>query len=227
LFTIIGLGKSPTDESDDVFVICPASAGSATPARLGVMNWEELGQQLETIALSEDREHRLAEYRRLLADLAPGQEGRAEVLTCLADDLKWDGDLDQGVELYQQAIDDGGRTVLSPHAGLLDIALERGEDDRADELLAVLLDRSRADALVVGDYEWIGEALEAAGRLRAALRWFTIPLRDIQPGDIDLMPEVCLHGRWRVRRALDLPIDAYDESYEVLQEVTAESPVTP
>lgn len=188
------------------------------------MDWDELGDELERIGDTSDRTHRLGEYRRLLTGLSAGQEGYAEVLTNLADDLTTEGSLDEAQLAYQQAVDDGGRTVLDPRVGLLDLALRRGDDERADELLAVLLARSRADELVIGDYEWIGESLEEAGRLRAALRWLTIPLRDIQPGDLDLMPIVCLDGRWRVRRALDLPVDAYDEAREVWHEVNAARP---
>jgi tetratricopeptide (TPR) repeat protein len=188
------------------------------------MNWDELGDELERIGSTPDLAYRVGEYRRLLDGYSPGDEGRAEVLANLADDLTADGQLDEAEVLYQQAIADGGRTVLNPHIGLLSVALERVDEPRADELLAVLLAKSRADQLVVGDYEWIGETLEEAGRLRAALRWFTIPLRDIQPGDIDLMPVLALEGRWRVRRALDLPVDAYDEAREVWHEVNDAKP---
>lgn len=186
------------------------------------MDWEELGDKLEEIGLATDRPDRLGEYQQILAGLPAGTEGHAEVLTCMADELKWQGRLDEAAATYRAAIDDGGRTILSPYTGLLNIALERGADEEVDDLLALLLARSRADGLVIGDYEWIGESLEEAGRLRAALRWFTIPLRDIQPGDVDLMPPGCLQGRYRVRRSLELSIDAYDEAHEVWLEATAE-----
>jgi tetratricopeptide (TPR) repeat protein len=173
-------------------------------------------------------EQRLSEYRRMLATFRPGQEGRAETLSRIADELVEDGQLDAARAAYQDVVDDGGRTILSPLAGLLDIALKQHDDARADELLGRLLAQSRADALVVGDYEWVAEALEEAGRLRQALRWFTIPLRDIQPGDLDLMPAIVLDGRWRVRRALDLPIDAYDDAHDVWHEINdAEDAATP
>jgi hypothetical protein len=186
------------------------------------MTWEELSDELEEIGTVQDRAYRLGEYRRLLAGLSAGHDGRAEVLMCLGDDLLGDGQLDAAQAVYEEARDEGGRTVLDPHVGLLDVALARGDGELADELLVLLLAKSRADELVVGDYEWIGELLEEAGQLRAALRWFTIPLRDIQPGDVDLMPILCLDGRWRVRRALDLPVDAYDESHEVWHELNGE-----
>ena len=185
------------------------------------MDWDELGETIDEISATPGRPARLAAYERLLDTFAPGQEGRAEVLTCLADDLVDDGRLDDAESAYRTAIDDGGRTVLQPRAGLLAVALARGDDAVVDALLAELIVMSRAEQLVIGDYEWIAESLEDAGRLRAALRWFTIPLRDIQPGDLDLMPPLCLDGRWRVRRALDLPVDAYDEAHDVWHEVNA------
>lgn len=190
------------------------------------MDWDELCDALDEIDAEPQREQRLSEYRRMLASFSPGQEGRAETLSRIADELAADEQLEAARSTYQEVVDDGGRTILSPLAGLLDVALQQEEETRVDELLTLLLTRSRADELVVGDYEWIAEALEDAGRLRQALRWFTIPLRDIQPGDLDLMPVIALEGRWRVRRALGLPIDAYDDARDVWHEINdqAESP---
>ena len=188
------------------------------------MDWEALGDELEEIALTPDRAYRLGEYRRLLTVVGPGEEGHAEVLTCLADDLVGEGLLDEARAAYEAAVADGGRTVLDPHGGLLNVALHAGDDALVDELLAVLIAKSRADELVVSDYEWVAGSLEESGRLRTALRWYTIPLRDIQPGAVDLMPVACLEGRWRVRRELDLPVDAYDEAHELLHTVPDSTP---
>lgn len=183
------------------------------------MDWDELGDTIADIVADPSRTSRLVRYEQLLATFSPGQEGRAEVLMCRADDLA-DGDrLDEAEVSYQAAVDDGGRTVLDPHVGLLVVALVRQDVARIEDLLSTLITMSRADRLVLGDYEWIAESLEDAGHLRTALRWFTIPLRDIQPGDLDLMPPLCLDGRFRVRRALDLPVDAYDEAHDVWHEV--------
>ncbi|KAA1376045.1 hypothetical protein [Aeromicrobium fastidiosum] len=188
------------------------------------MDWDELGDTLADIASLPNRAARLTEYDQLLATFAPGDEGRAEVLMCRADELVDDDLLDEAEAAYGAAVEDGGRTVLDPHVGLLVVALQREDEARVDELLTRLIALSRADELVLGDYEWIAESLEDAGRLRAALRWFTIPLRDIQPGDLDLMPPLCLDGRFRVRRALGLPVDAYDEAHDVWHEVNAAQP---
>lgn len=180
------------------------------------MDWDALGDELDTIGDITNRAQRVADYRRLLDQVSAGEEGWAEVQMCLADDLLAEGLADDARATYQAALDDGGRTVLDPRAGLLDIALAAEDGAGVDELLTRLMVSSRADELVLGDYEWIAESLEEAGRLREALRWFTIPLRDIQPGDVHLMPALCLNGRWRVRRELGLPLDAYDDAHEVL-----------
>jgi hypothetical protein len=151
-------------------------------------------------------------------DAPDDQAGRAEALMLRGDQLLEAGDLDGAHRAYSDALDDGGKTVLNPRTGLLAVALERGEDPAG--LLADLMALSRCDDLVIGDYVWIAESLEAAGHLKQAMRWFTIPLRDIQPGDVDIMPPACVEGRFRVRRALELPIDAYDESHELLTTLT-------
>lgn len=185
------------------------------------MDWDELQRTLDEISDVDNRARRIAEYERLLASMQEGEEGRAEVLSWLGTDLTGDRRLDDARASYEKAIADGGRMVLDPRIGLLNVALAEDDDARVDELLAALLTTSRADELVIGDYEWIGDSLEEAGRLRTALRWFTIPLRDIQPGDVDRMPILALDGRWRVRRALDLPVDAYDEARELWHELNA------
>ena len=60
--------------------------------------------------------------------------------------------------------------------------------------------------------ERVADALEEVGRLREAMRWFTIGLRDLDPQqDLPAFEEeYALMGRSRVRRALDLPPDHYD-----------------
>lgn len=188
------------------------------------MTWDDLRKRLDEIGSIEDLTERLGELGALLERFAPGEEGRAEVLTYLADEQMHLGQTDEARARYQEAIDDGGRTVLTPYAGLLDVALATGDIARADQLLELLIAKSRADELVVGDYEWIGESLEEAGRLREALRWFTIQLRDIQPGHVDMMPILCLDGRWRVRRALERPLDAYDDAYTLVHGTDEDEP---
>ena len=72
--------------------------------------------------------------------------------------------------------------------------------------------RRRGPRLPAEAIERIADALEEAGRLQQAMRWFTIGLRDLDPQQ-DLPAyeeEYALIGRSRVRRALDLLPDHYD-----------------
>jgi len=133
-------------------------------------------------------------------------------LCSLAEFLGFQGRWDEAREAYRNALSDGGRTIIDPRIGLLDIDVESGEHDRIDTHLPVLLQASRDGELSDHDCEWIGEALEEADRLKDAHRWFTIPLRDIDPDDIGQLPIGCINGRYRVRRDLELPMDKYDEA---------------
>lgn len=176
------------------------------------MDYDEACEEIDEIELSLGPKERVVAFRKRLDELEPGEDGRAEFLTSLASELELMGDLDGARATYLAAIGDGGPTELEPRCGLLSVELTAGDDDRVEELLGELLAMSRAGALFSTEYEWIGDSLEEAGRFRDALRWFTIPIRDIDPEDIESLPITLLHGRWRVRRALELPHDAYDEA---------------
>ncbi|OUZ09459.1 hypothetical protein BHE97_10400 [Aeromicrobium sp. PE09-221] len=106
---------------------------------------------------------------------------------------------------------DGGPSELDPRGGLLKAELDLGNEEETDPLLEELKIDARRDALSLTDYEWIAESLELGGRLKEALRWFTIPLREVDPLDVDPAETVCLNGRYRVRRTLGMPMDAYDD----------------
>ncbi|WP_140400086.1 hypothetical protein [Aeromicrobium sp. PE09-221] len=100
---------------------------------------------------------------------------------------------------------------MDPRGGLLKAELDLGNEEETDPLLEELKIDARRDALSLTDYEWIAESLELGGRLKEALRWFTIPLREVDPLDVDPAETVCLNGRYRVRRTLGMPMDAYDD----------------
>ena len=89
--------------------------------------------------------------------------------------------------------------------------IEGGRADEAEPRLKEL--RRRGSALPAEALERVADALEENGRLREAMRWFTIGLRDLDPQH-DLPEhdeEFALIGRWRVRQALELPPDHYDD----------------
>ena len=73
--------------------------------------------------------------------------------------------------------------------------------------------RRRGSRLPSEAIERVAECLEDKGRLKEAMRWFTLGLRDLDPQDDlpDHEEESALIGRWRVRQALELPPDHYDE----------------
>lgn len=184
------------------------------------MDFEQACDEVDAIQDVRDLDSRIAALQQRAGELAIGEDGRAAFLAALASELQLKGDVDQARATYLAAIDDGGPTVLELRCGLLSVELESGSEDRVKQLLSELLALSRADMLVEVEYEWIADSLEYADRLREAMRWYTIPMRDIDAEDIDLLPIGLLHGRWRVRRELGLPPDAYDEARELLMSLT-------
>ncbi|MGJ9422659.1 hypothetical protein [Aeromicrobium sp. CF3.5] len=185
------------------------------------MDFDEACDDIDRIIETDEVNERIEQFRRRSEALRVGEDGRAEYLTSLASELQLIGDLDGARTTYEWAIADGGRTVLEPRCGLLGVEIEAGQEDRVTEMLKDFLLRARAGDLTITECEWIGDTLEDAKRYREAHRWFTIPLRDIDPLDIDDLPRGALHGRWRVRRELELPNDAYDDAAQLLQRTGA------
>lgn len=146
--------------------------------------------------------------------LAPGAPGRAAWLSHAGEAWELAEDLDRARACYEAAVADGGDAYLDPRAELLGVVLRLGEKDRAEELLTQLREAVRDGHHGRFLHESVGEALELNGRLEEALRWFsaglTLSERDT-PDDPDIG---CLNGRYRVRRALGLPMDRYDELSE-------------
>jgi hypothetical protein len=138
----------------------------------------------------------------------------AAFLSTLGEFLEMDGEYDRARATFQAARADGGPTMLHPLGGVLWVELRTGNTASAENALAELTNMVKAGALSEHDCEYVGEALEDHDRHKEAMRWFTIPLRDIDPNDIDLLPIGCLNGRSRVRRILELPMDRYDDAVE-------------
>ncbi len=176
------------------------------------MDIDEVRDEADRITLSLEGAERRTAFRRLVDSLAPGETGRAEFACELADYLALDGQLDEARQAYRDAIADGGLTSLDPRTGLLSVELAAGDEEASAALLSELLAATRTGSLGAVNIEWVGDLLEEQGRLKEAHRWFTIPLRDVDPDDLDQLPPGCLNGRYRVRRALDLPVDRYDEA---------------
>lgn len=160
--------------------------------------------------------HRIAPAQRArlfeqrAAALAPGEPGRAAWLAHAGEAWETTGLLEPARTCYEQAIDDGGPTYLDPRAMLVGVLLRLGETDRADALAAELRRDVRAGRAGRAVHGLVGEAFEGADRLRDALAWFDAGLTHHARLDPDEPEMVCLHGHYRVRRALGLPLDRYD-----------------
>jgi tetratricopeptide (TPR) repeat protein len=154
----------------------------------------------------------------LLSSMSVGDPGRADVLEVIADHQAMRGELDAALATLQDAAADPGAdvdVVLAMRAAFL---LEGGREEEADPLLREL--RRRGPSLPVEARERVGDTLEERGRLHEAMRWFTIGLRDLDPlRDVpDYDEEYALIGRRRVRTALGLPPDHYDDLARVVLE---------
>ena len=158
-----------------------------------------------------------AALREQAAALEPGEAGRAEFLCVLGELLEQDGLVDDARVAFEEALADGGATVLHPLSCLLSVELGLGHEEAATALLTELSARVRAGTLNEETCELVGEALEEHERFREALRWFNIPLRDLDPADLEDLPIGAVHGRFRVRRMLDLPWDRFDDASDAIR----------
>lgn len=171
---------------------------------------EEIQDDVEALAAQLPGPRLAALCEERARGIAPGAPGRAEWLTQAGDRWQMEGDLDRAKACFEQAAQDGGRTNLDPRCSLVDVLLEMGDTPRADEILADLrrdLKAGWSDPFV---HEMVGETLELHGRLEDALRWFSSGLTRAEREDPDAIDIGCLNGRYRVRRALGLPVDRYD-----------------
>ncbi|MGH3353106.1 MAG: hypothetical protein ACRDPS_20755, partial [Nocardioides sp.] len=147
---------------------------------------------------------------KLARDLPADNPGRAEYLTSAAESYRVAERLDDAKRCVQEAIVDGGETVLLREALLINILLDEGDHDGADKVSASL--RKRARDLSGLDIDQIAEAYELADRLEQAHRWYTIALRPYEPDDVahDMTASHAAISRRRVRRQLGLPEDRFD-----------------
>lgn len=145
--------------------------------------------------------------------LPPGAVGRAAWFVHAGEAWELEGDPRRAKAMYEEAVADGGPSLLDPRAELLNVLFELGEAGRAEEVLADLTADLRRGGVTETLHATVGEALELNDRPREALRWYNSGLtRSERTGDEpDLM---CLNGHFRVRRTLGLPQDKYDELAE-------------
>jgi tetratricopeptide (TPR) repeat protein len=174
--------------------------------------------QIDDIEINLDgREEKIAALERLLADAVRHSPAWAEVITVLAGHQQALGWHEAAIARLEEVRAAGIDTEPSIEAHLLSAHLGAGNDAEAAALERELRARSR-ETYLGDDYSWVGEAYEEADRLKEALRWFSMANRDVDPDDIDMLEPFALAGRWRVRRALGLPEDAYDEAARIVRE---------
>ncbi|MDN5894012.1 MAG: SEC-C domain-containing protein [Nocardioides sp.] len=177
------------------------------------MDLGDVLDEIEHIDMTVPAEDRPAEVVRRADALEPGTVGRAEFLTCAADAYARIGAHERAEECARAAVTDGGPTTIDVRAWLVSILLLVGKHEEAIELADPLFRRLTEGNLPLDDADFVGEALEEAGHLDLAHRWFTVALRDVDPdaertwGSSEIM---LIHGRARVRRALNLPSDRFD-----------------
>ena len=147
----------------------------------------------------------------LLATMAVGDPGRIDVLQVIADHQSMRGDIDAALATLEQAGPATQDEIDVVQASRATYLIDGDRHDQAEPLLKEL--RRRGSDLPAEALERVAEALEASGRLREAMRWFTIGLRDLDPfQDVPTFDEeLALMGRWRARKALELPPDHYDD----------------
>ncbi len=172
---------------------------------------EELATRMSTARLAQTLEER--------ADaLAPGVSGRAAWLCHAGERWEMADDLERAKACFEEAVRDGGEAYVDPRAQLVNVLLDLGETQRADELLVELRrDVAEGKAAPGPVYEFVGEALELHDRLEEALRWFSWGLTSAHREDPEEVDHGCLNGRFRVRRQLGLPHDRYDELCEEIR----------
>lgn len=173
-------------------------------------SFEDITDQIEEWEWQLDDEDYHAALLEKFESLAPGDPGRAELLYCIGERRLMRDDPAGALPWFERAVMEPGEVTIDPRSGVLQCLLEL--DRSAD---AETLERELRKASADGDWrgafhEFVGEVLELSGRPRQGLRWFNMGVRDLDRDD-PLTAEIsCLYGRYRVRRALDLPRDSLD-----------------
>jgi tetratricopeptide (TPR) repeat protein len=164
----------------------------------------------------EGHQPKIEALERLAAEATAGSRRWAELLLIASNHRVMVGEYAAAITQLEQVRAAGVESEPSVEAHLLSAHLAAGDDAEAAILDRELRARSRETHLG-DDYLFIGESYEEAGRLKDALRWFSMANRDIDPGDVDQLDYLAVSGRLRVRQSLGLPQDAYDVSARTLR----------
>jgi hypothetical protein len=159
-------------------------------------------------------------FEALGREMNPGDNGRTTFLCLAAEHRQLDGRHEEALALIELATAPDevlDEEFVHPSVIALRSLLALGRTQEADAVLADRLAAFRRDEVDSGQCLRIGDALEFEGDLVRAHRWFTLPLAPYDPQlDIDMIDELVLEARYRLRRRRELGYDAYDELYEEL-----------
>jgi len=160
---------------------------------------------------SEQRTDKAEAFEALAKSMPVGEHGRASFLVAAGEHRQMRREHDEAQRLFELALADGGESEADPCAFLLSVALDRGDEAAVESLATQLRGLVRADRATPATCVHVGEAFEDHDRLREAMRWFTMPLTWGDLDDPRGLDQLCLAGRWRVRRRLELPEDRLDQ----------------
>jgi hypothetical protein len=186
------------------------TAESGVSAKVAAVHEDEvfdLLTEIESTSAPRSKAERLSAQAALMTI---GEHGRATFLVAAGQHHQMHGDFHSARRCFEEADADGGESMTEPLANLHSLALAMRDDAAADLHLAELRRLARLGLADAGTCMFVAETLESHHRLQEAARWFTLPLRDIEPDDVDELDPFCLQGRLRVRTELGLRPDRYD-----------------
>lgn len=163
-------------------------------------------------------------YEEAGRSVPAGEHGHVLFLMGAAEHWVLRGEIERARSLLAEIADaphDPGEGILGVRAIQLSIALKEGDAAEAETLLRQLLVDFRADEVTTATCHYVGESLQEAGEPKKALRWFTLPLSNVDPDeDLDTLEEMCVEARAAVRRELGLPKDRFDAVADELAALT-------
>ncbi|GCD91463.1 hypothetical protein [Nocardioides sp. LS1] len=149
------------------------------------------------------------EFEELAGSMPVGENGRATFLLAAGQHRQMRKEYEEARRLFELALEDGGDSGTEPLANLHSLALDTGDDAAAESLSKQLRVLVREGDLGADSCHFVGDTLRSHGRLREALRWFTIPLT--WADEDDELDDLCLVSRYHVRRELGMAEDRFDQ----------------
>jgi tetratricopeptide (TPR) repeat protein len=151
---------------------------------------------------------------------APALDGselsRAELLATAAQLRQVDGETDRALELLRDAAADGSATRLPVASQVAYVHLQAG---RPDEARAAVADLRPKDVSALNGLLYAGEVFETLGDLEAAHRWYTRGVVLAERRGESFPGGLFLTARHRVRSAMGLDHDEYDEAADAFSEL--------